>query len=318
MTIGSADAITSIDLPLPRLHRGKVREMFALGDDILMLATDRLSAFDIVFDEGIPDKGRVLTGLSDFWFRRLEAAVPHHDLSIDVDDIVAAEPALEEHREALDGRAMRCRAAEPLLVECVVRGYVEGSGWREYQESGAVTGIPLPAGLQRGDRLPEPIFTPATKAATGHDENIPFDRMVEIVGGTLAETLRDRSIALYRESAGHAADRGLILADTKFEFGLAAAAGDGERPVLLIDEVLTPDSSRFWDADLWRPGGPQPSFDKQPVRDFLEAEKAAGRWDGEPPLPPLSAQAVEATRERYLEAYRRLTGGPLPRSRGAE
>ncbi len=313
-----SDAVTRVDLPLDRLHSGKVREMYLLGDDVLMVATDRLSAFDIVFEQGIPDKGRVLTGLSDFWFDRLEAAVPHHRLSADVDAIVSKAPELAPHRDALSGRAMRCLRARTVPIECVVRGYLEGSGWREYRETGAITGIRLPDGLERGDRLPEPIFTPATKAEEGHDENIDFDRMTEIVGGPLAEVLRDRSLSLYREGADHAAERGLILADTKFEFGHAAGPEGGERPLLLIDEVLTPDSSRFWDADEWSPGGAQKSFDKQPVRDFLEAEKRAGRWDGEPPLPALSAAAVERTSERYREAYRRITGHPLPGPSSAE
>lgn len=311
MTVETPPARTSIDLPLPLLHRGKVREMYALADDVLMVASDRLSAFDIVFEEGIPDKGRVLTGLSDFWFDRLGAAVPHHRLSTDVDEIVAAEPRLEDHRDELAGRSMRCLRAEPLPVECVVRGYLDGSGWREYRETGGVTGIPLPEGLRRGDELPQPIFTPATKATTGHDENIDFDRMAGIVGDDLAEVLRERSLELYREGRAHAAERGLLLADTKFEFGRGPAGASGERPLLLIDEVLTPDSSRFWDATAWRPGGPQASFDKQPVRDFLEAERRAGRWNGEPPLPALSDEAVRATTERYREAYRRLTGRPL-------
>ncbi|MDX1622544.1 MAG: phosphoribosylaminoimidazolesuccinocarboxamide synthase [Gemmatimonadota bacterium] len=304
-------ARTAVDLPLELVHSGKVREMYRIGDDVLMVATDRLSAFDIVFDQGIPDKGRVLTGLTDFWLDRLEAAVPHHRITTDLDAIVADVPGLEDHADALEGRVMRCLRAEPVRVECVVRGYLDGSGWREYRESGAVTGIPLSEGLERGAELPEPIFTPATKAEEGHDENIPFDRLVEAVGGDLAEVLRDRSLALYREARDHAAANGLILADTKFEFGWHAAPESGERPLLLIDEALTPDSSRFWDAERWSPGGPQPSFDKQPVRDFLEAERRAGRWDGEPPLPDLPGEAVAATRERYREAYRRLTGSPL-------
>lgn len=307
-----ARAVTGLELSLPRLHSGKVREMYLLDDDVLMVATDRLSAFDIVFEQGIPDKGRVLTGLSDFWFDRLEAALPHHRLSADVDEIVSRVPSLAEHRDVLSGRSMRCLKAEPVPIECVVRGYLEGSGWREYRETGAITGIRLPEGLERGDRLPEPIFTPATKAEEGHDENIDFDRMVQIVGGPLAEVLRDRSLSLYREGSDHAAERGLILADTKFEFGHGDAPESGERPLLLIDEVLTPDSSRFWDADEWKPGGAQKSFDKQPVRDYLESERKAGRWDGEPPLPPLSLEAVAETSARYREGYRRITGRPLP------
>lgn len=311
-----ARAVTGLELPLPRLHSGKVREMYRLGEDVLMVATDRLSAFDIVFEHGIPDKGRVLTGLSDFWFDRLEAAVPHHRLSADVDEIVSLAPDLAGYRDLLSGRSMRCVEAEPVPIECVVRGYLEGSGWREYRETGAITGIRLPGGLERGDRLPEPIFTPATKAEEGHDENIDFDRMVEIVGGALAEELRDRSLSLYREGSDHAAGRGLILADTKFEFGHGGAGESGDRPLLLIDEVLTPDSSRFWDADEWEPGGAQKSFDKQPVRDYLEAQRKAGRWDGEPPLPALSPEAVAETSARYREAYRRITGHGLPEASG--
>jgi phosphoribosylaminoimidazole-succinocarboxamide synthase len=299
-------AITALELPVPHVQRGKVREMFSLGADLLLVATDRLSAFDIVFERGIPDKGRVLTGLSDFWFDHLPAATPHHRITSDVDAILAADPALEPHRDALDGRSMLCVRARPIAVECVVRGYLEGSGWREYRECGAVTGIPLPAGLRRGDELPEPIFTPATKAAEGHDVNISYAELEGRVGGELAATLRDRSIALYEEGRTHARTRGLLLADTKFEFGWGPG---GE--LLLIDEVLTPDSSRFWDAGEWKPGGAQLSFDKQPVRDFLEAERAAGRWDGEPPLPDLSDAAIEATSERYREAYRRIVGRPL-------
>ena len=306
MTTRDAEAITALELPIPHVQRGKVREMFALGADLLLVATDRLSAFDIVFERGIPDKGRVLTGLSDFWFDHLPAATPHHRITSDIDAILAAEPALDSHRDALDGRSMLCVRARPIPVECVVRGYLEGSGWREYQECGAVTGIPLPAGLRRGDELPEPIFTPATKAAEGHDVNISYAELEGRVGGELAARLRDRSIALYEQGREHARGRGLLLADTKFEFGWGPG---GE--LLLIDEVLTPDSSRFWDANEWKPGGAQLSFDKQPVRDFLEAERAAGRWDGEPPLPDLSDGAIEATSERYREAYRRIVGRPL-------
>ncbi len=301
---------TRIDLPLPRIHSGKVREMFAVGDDVLLVATDRLSAFDIVFEQGIPDKGRVLTQLSDFWFQRLDAARPNHRLTTDIDEILARAPALAAHREELDGRTMLCARAETVPVECVVRGYLDGSAWREYEASGAVTGIELPAGLERGDRLPEPIFTPATKAVEGHDENITYEDLVARVGEELADTLRGRSLAVYGEGRDHAAERGLILADTKFEFGWSDAS-DGDRELLLIDEVLTPDSSRFWDAEAWKPGGPQTSFDKQPVRDFLEAERHAGRWDGDPPVPPLSSQAVAATAERYREAFRRITGHAL-------
>lgn len=313
MTTKQTRAITALKLPLPHVSRGKVREMFALGDDLLLVATDRLSAFDIVFEEGIPDKGRVLTGLSDFWLDRLDAAEPHHRIATEMDTIVAAAPSLAPHASALDGRSMLCVRAQPIAVECVVRGYLEGSGWREYQETGAITGIELPTGLRRGDELPAPIFTPATKAAEGHDVNISYAELEKRVGATLAERLRDRAVALYGQGREHARQQGLILADTKFEFGWGSAGPGNE--LLLIDEVLTPDSSRFWDADEWSPGGAQLSFDKQPVRDFLEAERQAGRWNGEPPLPELADSAIEATSDRYREAYRRIVGRPLPEAR---
>ncbi|HUP01135.1 MAG TPA: phosphoribosylaminoimidazolesuccinocarboxamide synthase [Gemmatimonadota bacterium] len=307
----SSAAITGLALPLPLLHRGKVREMYALDGDVLMVATDRLSAFDIVFEEGIPEKGRVLNGLSDFWFGRLSAARPHHRITAQVDAIAGRAPALEDFRDDLAGRAMLCRRCAPLPVECIVRGYLDGSAWSEYRMDRTVAGLPLPAGLERGAKLPEPIFTPATKAVTGHDENIPCGKLEEIVGKPLAAQLRQRSLELYAEGSAHAAERGLILADTKFEFGWGPAEDGTEPPLLLIDEVLTPDSSRFWRAAEWAPGGAQPSLDKQPIRDFLEAERAAGRWNGEPPLPPLHDSAVRATTERYLEAYRRLTDRAL-------
>lgn len=300
--------ITELSLPLPHLHGGKVREMFALDEDVLLVATDRLSAFDVVFEEGIPGKGRILNGLSDFWFGRLETARPHHRITTDLDAMVARVPALAEHRDDLAGRVMTCRRCEPLPVECVVRGYLDGSAWQEYLETRSVTGIPLPAGLVRGAELPQAIFTPATKAHAGHDENISYARLEGLVGAPLAARLRDRSLALYEEGRAYAAERGLLLADTKFEFGWAPVRDGRQRSLLLIDEVLTPDSSRFWDAAEWAPGGPQPSFDKQPVRDFLEAERSAGRWNGEAPLPRLSTDAIRATAGRYREAYRRLTG----------
>ena len=302
--------VTFVTLPVPHLASGKVREMFALGDELLVVTTDRLSAHDIVFEQGIPDKGAVLTHLSDYWFDRLEAASPHHRHTTDIDDIIEHAPELAEHRHALAGRSMLCRRAEPLPVECVVRGYLDGSAWREYTEAGTVTGIDVPPGLERGGLLPKPIFTPATKAETGHDENISYDELESTVGADLAAHLRDRSLALYTEARAHALERGLILADTKFEFGWSI--GD-EREILLIDEVLTPDSSRYWDAAEWSPGGAQVSFDKQPVRDFLDNERRAGRWNGEPPLPPLPGAAVRATADRYREAYRRITGRELSR-----
>ncbi len=302
--------VTSVTLPVPHLSSGKVREMFALGDELLIVTTDRLSAHDIVFEQGIVDKGAVLTHLSDYWFNRLEAASPHHRLTTDIDDIIEHAPELVDHRHTLAGRSMLCRRAEPLPVECVVRGYLDGSAWREYTETGMVTGIEVPPELERGGLLPKPIFTPATKAETGHDVNISYDELASTVGDDLASQLRDRSLALYTEARAHALERGLILADTKFEFGWTTR---DERELLLIDEVLTPDSSRYWDATEWSPGGAQASFDKQPIRDFLDSQRAAGRWNGEPPLPQLPDSAVRATTERYREAHRRITGRELPR-----
>ncbi|MFN2382948.1 MAG: phosphoribosylaminoimidazolesuccinocarboxamide synthase [Gemmatimonadota bacterium] len=310
--VPTPSAVTAPTLPLQRLHGGKVRELYAFHDDVLLVASDRLSAFDIVFEAGIPEKGRVLTGLSAFWFDHCATAFPHHCVTTDTDRICGAMPELASHREVLAGRAMWSRRAEPLPVECVVRGYLDGSAWQEYSTAGTIASLPLPTGLVRGDRLPMPLFTPATKAQTGHDENISYLALEALLGETLAARLRDRSLALYAEGAAHAETVGLILADTKFEFGWGAWLEAGARELLLIDELFTPDSSRFWDAADWQPGGPQPSFDKQPVRDFLTAERAAGRWDGEAPLPPLPAAAIEETRARYREAYRRLTGRPLP------
>lgn len=307
----SRPPLTSIDLPLERVGGGKVREMYAVGDDLLLVATDRLSAFDIVFERGVPDKGRVLTGLSAFWVDRCPSAAPHHSITISFDEIVDRAPGLAEHRAVLDGRTTLCRRARPVPVECVVRGYLDGSGWREYESTGAIAGSALPDGLRRGDRLPAPFFSPATKASSGHDENISHDTLVERVGPELADRLRERSLSLYSEGSEHAGACGLILADTKFEFGWSDTP-DEEPLLLLIDEVMTPDSSRFWDAETWEPGGPQASFDKQPVRDFLQAQRETGRWDGEEPLPPLPDEAVAATTERYREAYRRLVGHPLP------
>jgi phosphoribosylaminoimidazole-succinocarboxamide synthase len=279
---------------LPLVHRGKVRETYAVGEDrLLLVATDRLSAFDVVFDQPIPDKGRVLTRLSTWWFGRLGGLGPTHFLAADG----AALPA-PARTPQLDGRVMLVRRAERIDAECVVRGYLAGSGWAEYRRSGAVGGHPLPGGLREADRLPEPIFTPSTKAEVGHDENITRAQLADLVGADLAVVLEARSLALYRAGAERAAGVGLILADTKFEFGWI----DGE--VALIDEVLTPDSSRFWDAALYAPGASPPSFDKQYVRDFVEASG----WNKEPPAPELPADVIAGTRDRYLTAFERLTG----------
>ncbi len=279
---------------LPLLHRGKVRETYAVGDDqLLLVATDRLSAFDVVFDQPIPDKGRLLTALSAFWFERLASLGPTHFLSTAADDLPEAARSPE-----LAGRVTLARRARRIDAECVVRGYLAGSGWAEYRARGEVGGHRLPAGLREADRLPEPIFTPSTKAEVGHDENITRQQLAEMVGADLARELEERSLALYRAGAERAAGVGLILADTKFEFGWI----DGS--VALIDELLTPDSSRFWDADLYAPGASPPSFDKQYVRDFV----AASGWDKEPPAPRLPDEVIGGTRERYVTAYERLTG----------
>lgn len=288
---------TSLSFPLFR--RGKVRDTYVLDErHLLMVATDRISAFDVVLPTPIPLKGAVLTMLSKFWFEQTADLVPNHLVEVVLDPRRAAE--LGEPN--LVGRAMVVRRAERVDIECVVRGYLAGSAWEEYRRTGEVCGIRLPGGLREAERLPEPIFTPATKAETGHDENISFERMAGLVGAELAGKLRDLSLELYGRAAAIAEARGIIIADTKFEFGLL----DGQ--VIVIDELLTPDSSRFWDAALYEPGRPQPSFDKQYVRDWL----VQSGWNREPPAPPLPEEVVAGTVDRYLEAYRRLTGRELP------
>ncbi|MGH8910041.1 MAG: phosphoribosylaminoimidazolesuccinocarboxamide synthase [Egibacteraceae bacterium] len=281
-----------------RVGSGKVRELYAVGGDILLVATDRISAFDVVLPTAIPDKGKVLTGLTAFWLDLLDGMVPDHRITTDVDCFPAA---LAPYRDALRGRAMLCRRAEVLPVECVARGYLSGSGWKDYRQTGALCGIGLPAWLRQSDQLPEPIFTPATKATTGHDENIDFDAVVALIGPQLAQRVRALTLALYEAGSAYAAKHGIILADTKFEFGLV----DGQ--LTLIDEVLTPDSSRFWPADGYQPGRPQSSFDKQFVRDWLAAQD----WDQTPPGPPLPPLIVERTRARYIRAYEQLAGRPF-------
>jgi phosphoribosylaminoimidazole-succinocarboxamide synthase len=276
--------------------RGKVRDIYDLGDKLLIVATDRLSAFDVVMPTPIPDKGRVLTQLSLFWFELLQDMIPNHVLS--ATDFPAP---FDDYREQLLGRAMLVRKTQPLPIECVVRGYLSGSGWKEYKTEGKVCGIPLPAGLRESDKLPEPIFTPATKAASGHDENIPFERAAEMIGSSLAEKVRNVSLEIYNRAAVYAAPRGVLLADTKFEFGSL----DGD--LIWIDEALTPDSSRFWPAAEYKPGGAQPSFDKQFVRDYLERIQ----WPKTPPGPELPPDVVAATRAKYREAYRILVGHEL-------
>lgn len=285
------------------VRRGKVRDVYDLGSQLLLVATDRISAFDWVLPGGIPDKGRVLTQLSAFWFDLL--AEPHHLISSQLD---AAPLANLPERESLEGRSMRVKKTQVVPVECVVRGYLSGSGWKEYAQAGTVCGIRLPPGLRESDRLAEPIFTPATKAESGHDENISFDQMVAAVGPGVADELRRRSLALYARGAAHAAGRGIIIADTKFEWGMAPAEQPGQAGALiLIDEALTPDSSRFWPADQYHPGQGQPSFDKQFVRDWLETSG----WDKNSPPPPLPADVVARTRAKYIEAYEILTGQPF-------
>jgi phosphoribosylaminoimidazole-succinocarboxamide synthase len=281
-------ALTDLSL----LSSGKVREIYDLGDELLLVASDRISTYDVVHPTPIPDKGAVLTGLSTFWFERTAGIVPHHLISV-------TDGVPDEAR----GRAMVVRKLDMLPVECVVRGYITGSGWKDYQRSGAVCGIALPAGLSESDRLPEPIFTPTTKAHTGHDEAVDFEGAVALVGDReLAERLRELSIAVYSAAADHARERGIILADTKFEFGLDAGG-----QLTLGDEVCTPDSSRFWPADQYEPGRSQPSFDKQFVRDWASGTG----WDRNPPAPPIPDDVVARTREKYIEAYERITGEPF-------
>jgi phosphoribosylaminoimidazole-succinocarboxamide synthase len=289
--------LSQTDFPGLQLRgRGKVRDIYDLGDHLLIVATDRLSAFDVVLPTPIPDKGRVLTQLSLFWFEKLADIVPHH--LITTKNFTGE---LAPYAAALEGRAMLVRRTDPIPVECVVRGYLSGSGWKDYQKTGAVCGIPLPAGLRESDRLPEPIFTPSTKATTGHDENISFDETVARASRPLAEKLRDTSLAIYHRAAEFAAARGIIIADTKFEFGLIGSQ------LIWIDEALTPDSSRFWPGDQYAPGKPQPSFDKQYVRDYLERIG----WNKQPPAPALPPDVVASTREKYREAYQRITGHAL-------
>jgi len=297
-----ATVITETNLPLPVFGRGKARDMYDLGDRLLMVATDRISAFDSVMPNGIPDKGRVLTALSAFWFARTAEIVPNHVINVDpvdLPDAVRAQPALMDQ---LTGRFMIVKKAKRLDFECVVRGYLAGSGWADYQRTGAVCGVALPKGLRQADALPEPIFTPATKAETGHDENVSLAHMKGEIGEQLAQAIADTSIAIYRAAASYALDHGIIIADTKMEFGLL----DGQ--LILIDELLTPDSSRFWAVGDYTPGGSPPSFDKQYLRDWLESVG----WNKLPPAPTLPPDVIDGTANRYREAYTWLTGEPLP------
>jgi len=294
-----AHAVIRTDIPGLPVRRGKVRDIYDLGDRILLVATDRISAFDVVLPSGIPDKGRMLTRISRFWFEHFAGRVPHHLLAPVEDD---PPPQLRPHLSVLAGRSLICKKADVFPIECVVRGYLAGSGWKDYRESGKVCGVALPPGLTQCQQLPRPIFTPATKADAGHDENITFEQAGDLVGGELMEKLRNLSIGLFEEASVYARGRGIILADTKFEWGRV-----GEE-IILVDEVLTPDSSRFWPADRYRPGRDQESFDKQYVRNYLQGLVDAGRWDKNPPGPELPEEVVRQTAARYREACERLTG----------
>ena len=297
-------AMRASDLPLPRIARGKVRDVYAVGvDRVLLVTTDRISAFDVVMAETIPMKGAVLTQVSAFWFNELEGVVPHHMISADADEIIAELPELKSHRADILGRTMLCRRTKVFPIECVIRGYLSGSAWKEYTASGTLAGEKLAPGLVESIKLEPAIFSPATKADTGHDENITIARMREVVGDEAAHQLESMTRAIYTLGEKLSRDQGIIIADTKFEFGR-----DRDGRIILIDEVLTPDSSRFWAVDAYTPGQPQPSFDKQPLRDYLDAERRAGRWNGDAPPPPLPESVVDTTSKRYLEAYRRITG----------
>jgi phosphoribosylaminoimidazole-succinocarboxamide synthase len=297
-------AMRASDLPLPRIARGKVRDVYAIGADrVLLVTTDRISAFDVVMTETIPMKGAVLTQVSAFWFNELEGVVPHHMISADADEIIAEVPELKSHRTDILGRTMLCRRTKVFPIECVIRGYLSGSAWKEYAASGTLAGEKLAPGLVESTKLEPAIFSPATKAETGHDENITIAYMREVVGDEATYELESMTRAIYTLGEKLSRDQGIIIADTKFEFGR-----DRDGRIILIDEVMTPDSSRFWAVDAYTPGQPQPSFDKQPLRDYLDAERRAGRWNGDAPPPSLPESVVDATSKRYLEAYRRITG----------
>lgn len=291
----SSSVVIETSLPFP-IRRGKVRDVYDLGEEVLLVSSDRISAFDWILPSGIPDKGRVLTQIAAFWFEQL--GEPNHLVTTDVKKMSCLANVDAATQALLSGRTSLCRKTKVVPIECVVRGYLTGSGWKEYQQSQTVCGIPLPAGILESAKLEEPIFTPSTKADEGHDENISFEQMTEIVGATIAEELRERSLSLFQRGAEYARERGIIIADTKFEWGLL----DGQ--IILVDEVLTPDSSRFWPADQYVPGRGQPSFDKQFVRDWL----LASNWDRQSPPPALPEDVIAKTREKYVEAYERLTG----------
>jgi phosphoribosylaminoimidazole-succinocarboxamide synthase len=304
----NATPLKATQLPLPLFRRGKVREVYQVDPaTLLLVASDRVSAFDLVMNEPVPRKGEVLTQMSAYWFRRLATVASSHFLSADAAEIVRRVPALATHRAQLEGRATLARRTAPVAFECVVRGYLSGSAWKEYRARGTLAGEPLPAGLVESARLDPPVFSPATKADTGHDENVTLAHLRERLGAPLAERLRDVSVALYTAAAAEALERGIIIADTKFEFGHTP---EGE--LVVIDEILTPDSSRFWPADRYAPGRGQPSFDKQPLRDYLDGLRQAGQWNGNAPPPSLPPDVVAATSARYQDAFRRITGAPLP------
>jgi phosphoribosylaminoimidazole-succinocarboxamide synthase len=304
---GLTTTMLSSDLPLAKIGRGKVRDIYAVDDDrLLLVTTDRISAFDVVMAETIPMKGAVLTQISAWWFGQLEGVVPHHMISANADEIIDEVPELQGHRVDIAGRAMLCRRTKVFPIECVIRGYLSGSAWKEYAQAGTLAGEPLPPGLVESAKLEPAIFSPATKAETGHDENITVGGMREILGDEVTWTLESMTRAVYSLGETIARGQGIIIADTKFEFGR-----DADGRIILIDEVMTPDSSRFWAADVYAPGRPQPSFDKQPLRDYLDAERRAGRWNGDAPAPPLPQSVVDATSKRYLEAYRLITGAEL-------
>lgn len=303
-------ALTHTALPLPLVRRGKVRDVYAVdADRLLLVTTDRISAFDVVMHEAIPYKGAVLTQLTAWWLHQLGDRVQHHLISADTETIIAEVPALAPHRAEIAGRAMLCKAAEVVPVECVIRGYITGSAWKEYRASGTLAGEALPVGLRESDRLMPPLFSPATKAETGHDENITVEQVIASLGADVAAELERLARLIYEFGRELAAPRGIIVADTKFEFGWRQGS------LLLIDEVLTPDSSRFWPADQYTPGRGQPSFDKQPLRDWLDAERQAGRWNGEAPPPTLPQAVIDATSVRYRDAFARITGAPLDLAR---
>lgn len=300
MTKGNATVLTTNIPQLKLCNRGKVRDIYEVDGSLLIVATDRISAFDVVLQSGIPYKGKVLTGLSEFWFAYISDVIHHHLITTRIEHM--GNDVIARHKDVLQGRSMLVKKVNVFPIECVVRGYLAGSGWKEYQQSGTICGIKLPSGLKESDKLPEPIFTPSTKATTGHDENIPFSKVVDTIGKKLADELKEKSMKVYLKASEYARTRGIIICDTKFEWGTTK-----ENDVILIDEVLTPDSSRFWPMEGYSPGRPQPSYDKQFIRDYLEGI----HWDKKPPAPSLPPDIIQKTSEKYLHAYKTLTGKSL-------